>query len=165
MSRSEPYSVDKLTAEARRLAADYRHATGKTLRLSGEIAVNDAIRLLDLESPTEPLAGCDAIRRTRNDLVGVGVQVKGRVVFDEGKVPPRIGQLKLDQQWQEPVLMNENYEPFGLHCVDRSSVAKALENKVPNKRGAMTVAQFKIIARLVWTRESENDSRPNDERS
>ena len=78
MSVPEPYSVDKLTAEARRLAADYRRATGKTLPLSGEIVVNDAIRLLDLESPTEVLAGCDAIRRTPNGLVGA--EVKGRVV-------------------------------------------------------------------------------------
>ena len=165
MSGSEPYSVDKLTAEARRLAADYRRATGKTLPLSGEIAVNDAIRLLHLESPVEPLAGCDAIRPTPNG--SVGVQIKGRVIFDESKVPPRIGQLKLDQQWQELVLvlMDENYEPLEIYCVARGDVAKTLENKAPNKRGAMTVAQFKIIAQLVWTRESENESRPNDEGS
>ena len=61
--------------------------------------------------------------------------------------------------------MDENYEQLDLYCVDRSSVAKALENKAPNKCGAMIVAQFKIIAQLVWTRESENDSRPNDEGS
>ena len=63
VSTSEPYSVDKLTAEARRLAADYRRATGKSLPLSGEIAVNDATWLLKPERPADPIAGADAIRR------------------------------------------------------------------------------------------------------
>lgn len=153
MSTSGPYSVDKLTAEARRLAADYRRATGKTLPLSGEIAVNDAVRLLNLESPTDLPSGCDAVRATATGLVGV--QIKGRVVFGEGKVPPRIGQLKLDQPWDEVVLvlMDENYEPLEIYCAKRETVDTALEKKAHNKRGAMTVAQFKIIAQLVWTPE------------
>jgi hypothetical protein len=153
VSNSEPYSVDKLTAEARRLAADYRRATGKTLPLSGEIAVNDAVRLLNLETPADLPGGCDAVRSTPNGLTGV--QIKGRVVFDEGKVPPRIGQLKLDQPWQEVVLvlMDENYEPLKIYCADRKVVETALEKKGHNKRGAMTVAQFKIIARLIWARD------------
>ena len=158
MSNSQPYSVDKLTAEARRLAADYRRATGKTLPLSGEIAVNDATRLLGLESPIEPVAGCDAMRLASDGPIGV--QIKGRVVFNEAKDRSRIGQLKLDQHWRELVLvlMDENYEPLEIYCANRSAVEVALEHKSQNKRGAMTVAQFKTIAELVWTPE------PNDER-
>ena len=37
------YQIDKLRGEARRLAAEYRRATGKTLAISGEIAISDAI--------------------------------------------------------------------------------------------------------------------------
>ena len=47
------YSVDKIVAEARRVAREYREATGKTLPITAEIAVNDAIRLLGL-SPANP---------------------------------------------------------------------------------------------------------------
>lgn len=161
-SNSEPYSVDKLIGEARRLAADYRRATGKTLPLSGEIAVNDAIRLLDLEIPDQPIAGCDAIRATTDGLIGV--QIKGRVVFNETKDRSRLGQLKLDQAWQEfvLVLMGENYEPLEIYRAGRAEVESALanksQNKSQNKRGAMTVAQFKIIAELVWTPERNDES-------
>jgi hypothetical protein len=150
VATSEPYSVDKLTAEARRLAADYRRATGKTLPLSGEIAVNDAIRLLNLEAPSEPNAGYDALRRT-GDAVEY-IQIKGRVLFDGGKGSPRIGHLKLEQHWDEIllVLMDEDYEPVEIHGASRSVIETTLAGKLPNKRGAMTVAQFKIVATCLW---------------
>jgi len=150
---SEPYSVDKLTAQARRLAADYRRATGKTLPLTGEIAVNDAIRLLHLEPPAAGMVGCDAVRRAQDQVVRV--QIKGRVVFAQGKGTPRIGQLKLDQEWDEItlVVMDEDYEPLEIYSASREAIEAALEKKTPNKRGAMTVAQFTIIAHSVWTAE------------
>jgi hypothetical protein len=151
LATSEPYSVDKLTAEARRLAAEYRRATGKTLPLSAEIAVNDAIRLLSLEPPVEPNSGCDALRRSENSVARV--QVKGRVLFGETKGTPRIGQLKLDQKWDETVLviMGEDYEPQEIYCATRESIESVLAKKSSNKRGVMTLAQFKIIARREWT--------------
>ena len=80
------------------------------------------------------------------------IQIKGRVVFDETKGSPRIGQLKLDGPWDETVLvlMNDDYEPCEIFAASRSAIEKALGDKAPNKRGAMTVAQFKIIARCLW---------------
>lgn len=152
MPISQPYSVDKLTAEARRLAANYRRATGKTLPLSGEIAINDAMRLLALEPAVEPIVGCDAVRRSRDGIIRV--QIKGRVVFSEGKSAARIGQLKLDQGWDETVLvlMDDDYEPFEIYRAGRQAIETALAKKTKNKRGAMSVAQFRIIARCVWTR-------------
>jgi hypothetical protein len=158
VSISKPYSVDKLTAEARRLAADYRRATGKTLPLSGEIAANDARRLLDLDPPAESVAGCDAVRRTPEGIVRV--QIKGRVVFGQGKGAPRVGQLKLDQGWDETVLvlLDDDYEPFEIYRAGREAIETALAGKSQNKRGAMTVAQFRIIAQCVWTRAGGVDS-------
>ena len=155
MANSDLYSVDKLTAEARRLAADYRRATGKALPLSGEIAVNDAMRLLKLEEPTQGQGGYDAIRRSPSGPRRV--QIKGRVVFDETKHAPRIGQLKIDQSWDEIilVLMDEDYEPSEIYCADRTAIETALGSKPANKRGAMTVAQFKIIGKLVWSAASD----------
>lgn len=147
----EPYSVEKLTAEARRLAAEYRRATGKTLPLSGEIAVNDAIRLLQLELPKVPSSAYDAVRRHAGGVAKV--QIKGRVVFQAGKGSPRIGQLKLEQAWDETllVLMNEDYEPLEIFRAEHMKIEEALANKSSNKRGAMTIAQFKIIGDCVWS--------------
>ena len=145
------YSVTKLTEEARRLAADYRRATGKTLPLSPEIAVNDAVRLLGL-SPAED-ADCDALDErggaTRR------VIVKGRAIFDQSKSGQRIGQLKLDKAWDEAllVLMDEDYETTEIYRAERAKMDAALAAKPTNKRGAMTINQFKIIGEKVWPRD------------
>ena len=56
------YQIDKLMGEARRLATAYRRATGKTLAISGEIAISDAITLLGLEAAPTDAEGYDALR-------------------------------------------------------------------------------------------------------
>ncbi len=147
------YAVDKLISEARRLAADYRRATGKSLGgVSGEIALNDAARLLDLELCDSPNCGYDAIGRGR--FAGKRIQIKGRAIFDEGKSTQRIGQLKIDQVWDSVVLvlMDENYEPVEIYELDREEIMEDLmkSDSKRKKRGAMSVAKFKIIGRLVW---------------
>ncbi len=151
------YSVDKLISEARKLAADYRKATGKSLGgVSGEIALNDAARLLDLELCDSSVGGYDAIGRGR--LEGKRIQIKGRAIFDEGKSTQRIGQLKIDQEWDSVVLvlMNESYEPVEIYELDREKIMDDLSGAESKrkKRGAMSVAKFKIIGQLVW-REDE----------
>lgn len=151
------YSVDKLISEARKLAADYRKTTGKSLGgVSGEIALNDAARLLDLELCDSNVGGYDAIGRGR--LKGKKIQIKGRVIFDEGKSTQRIGQLKIDQDWDSVVLvlMNECYEPVEIYELDREAIMDDLaeSDSKRKKRGAMSVAKFKIIGSLVWS-ESE----------
>ncbi len=151
------YSVDKLIAEARRIAADYRRATGKPLGgVSGEIAENDAARLLDLEICQEKPGGYDAVGRGARD--GKRVQIKGRAIFDDRKSGQRIGQLKIDQEWDSVVLvlMDEDYNPREIYEAERADVMAALEegqNSKRNKRGAMSVGRFKNIARLVWLAE------------
>ncbi len=148
------YSVDKLIAEARRIAADYRRATGKPLGgVSGEIAENDAARLLNLEVCQEKPGGYDAVGRGARD--GKRVQIKGRAIFDDRKSGQRIGQLKIDQEWDSVVLvlMDEDYNPREIYEAERADVMAALEegqNSKRNKRGAMSVGRFKNIARLVW---------------
>lgn len=147
------YSVDKLISEARKLAADYRKATGKSLGgVSGEIALNDAARLLDLELCDSSVGGYDAIGRGLRE--GKRIQIKGRVIFDEGKSTQRIGQLKVDQVWDSVVLvlMNEEYEPVEIYELNREKILDDLAESESKrkKRGAMSVAKFKIIGQLVW---------------
>lgn len=150
------YHVDKLMSEARRIAAEYRKATGKVLGISAEIARHDAARLLDLELAENPPGGWDAIGRGAR--AGKRVQIKGRAVFDEQKGGQRIGQLKTEQEWDSVlvVMMDENYECTEIYEAERQAVLDALaDNKSTNraKRGAMSVAKFKIISHLAWTRD------------
>ena len=156
------YSVDKLIAEARRLSAEYRKATGRPLGgVSGEIAEYDAARLMDLEICEPKPGGYDAIGRGKR--AGMRVQIKGRTIFDEGKAGQRIGQLKVEQEWDSVmlVLMDENLDAFEIYEAAREDIMQAVtDSNVSNrnKRGAMSVAKFKAISQLVWTRENGAES-------
>lgn len=148
------YSTEKLISEARRLAAEYRRAMGKPLGgISGEIAEHDAATLLDLELCQERPGGYDAVGRGKRD--GKRIQIKGRAIFDERKSGQRIGQLKMDQEWDSVVLvlMDEEYNPQAIYEAERADIMAALDdsqNSKRNRRGAMSVGRFKNIAKLVW---------------
>ncbi len=152
------YSVDKLISEARRLAADYRRVTGKPLAgVSGEIAQHDAARLMNLEVSDHQAGGYDAVGHGNRE--GKRIQIKGRAIFDEGKSGQRIGQLKIDQDWDSImlVIMDENLEPYEIYEAEREDIVEALGDSLSSKRskrGAMSVAKFKNISRLVWTLEN-----------
>ena len=161
------YKFDKLISEARRLAKDYREATGKPLAgVSAEIALHDAAHLLDLELCEQPQAGYDAIGRGRRE--GLKVQIKGRAILDESKSGQRIGQLKTEQDWDLVVLVlfDADFEPVEIYEADRAEMLSSINNDSRrNKRGAMSVAKFKIIGRLVWTREDGVEEDVWDNRS
>lgn len=152
------YSVDKLIAQARLLATEYRRATGRPLAgVSAEISQYDAARLLDLELRTGENAGYDAIGR--GSRVGKRIQIKARTIFDQSKSGQRIGQIKIEQDWDSVVLvlMDENFEPFEIYEAERADLVDALDKTAGsrrNKRGAMSVAKFKAIGRLAWTLEN-----------
>lgn len=150
------YSVGKLMAQTRKLAADYRRATGQPLPVTSEIANYDAATLLGLELIQPPPGGYDAVGKA-GEREGVRYQIKGRAIFDESKGGQRLGQLKLEQEWDAVllVLLDEDYEPFEIHEAEREVIEEALQESESkrSKRGAMSIARFKNIARLVWTRE------------
>ena len=149
------YDVSKLIAETRRLAADYKRATGTSLTVSSEIAKHDACEFLQLRpADSDSEGGFDAIGEFP-DWLGLKIQIKGRAIFDESKSGQRIGQLKLDKNWDAVVLvlMNEDFETQEIYMAKRADVDQEL-NELDSKRqnrGAMTVARFKHLARLVWT--------------
>lgn len=154
------YQIDKLMGEARRLAAAYRRATGKTLAISGEIAISDAITLLGLEVAPSEAEGYDAVRK--RDGVLEKVQIKARTVFDDTRRPHRLGQLKLDKDWDVAllVLMDENYEPLEILEARRAPLAAALAEAAPNKRGTVSVGRFKMLGRCLWSRDAAADIGP-----
>lgn len=148
---SNPYAADKLISQARVLAAEYRRTMGKPLPgISNEIAEHDAVRLLALEAKASEQGGWDAI----DPANGQRIQIKSRTIFDESKGGERIGQLKMNQDWDAVVLvlMDENYEPYEIYRAHRDDLEEFAGKSSSNraKRGAMSVARFKIIAELVW---------------
>ncbi|MCG6865831.1 MAG: hypothetical protein LJE58_10450 [Thiogranum sp.] len=151
------YSVDKLISEARRLAAEFRRTTGKPLPgVSGEIAEHDAARLLSLKICEDRSLGYDAVGEGNRE--GKRIQIKARVIFDEEKSGQRVGQLRLDHDWDSVllVIMDDDYEPFEIYEAERDDIMDAMDEAASSnrkKRGAMSVARFKILSRLVWTRE------------
>lgn len=149
------YAADKLIDQARHLAADYRRTMGKPLPgISSEIALHDAIRLLRLVQAKAGTGGYDAVDPVRDDL---RIQIKSRTIFDESKAGQRIGQIKVDQEWDAVVLvlMDEEYEPYEIYEAEREELLGYMDQSSSSraKRGALSVARFKIIGRLAWTRE------------
>lgn len=151
------YSVDKLISEARRIAAEYRRTTGKPLGISAEIARHDACSCLKLES-AEDAIGYDALGLS-GDRKGLRFQIKGRAIFDEHKGGQRLGQIKIDQNWDKIllVLMDENFDTTDIYEASREDMLNDIENCGDNsnrkKRGAISVARFKRLAQLVWSSE------------
>ena len=156
LNESTTYSVNILMEQARTLAANYRKTTGKTLAgVSGELAVYDAIRLLNLQSVDDNLPYEAIGSENAGDLENDKIQIKGRTIFSDSKGSPRIGQIKVSEHWDSVVLvlMNDEYQPFEIYGIDRESLEENSADKESNrgKRGAMTVARFKKIAALVWS--------------
>jgi len=156
---NQPYAADKLIAQARLLAAEYRRTMGRPLPgISNEIAEHDAVRLLALEATEDEQGGWDAV----DPASGKRIQIKSRTIFDESKGGERIGQLKMNQDWDAVVLvlMDENYEPYEIYQAERrdleESTARSSSSRA--KRGALSVARFKIIGQLRWDRDNGLDA-------
>ena len=138
-------------------AAEFWRTTGKPLPgVSGEIAEHDAAELLNLELCEDRTGGYDAVGRGSRD--GKRIQIKARVIFDEEKSGQRVGQLKLEKEWDSVVLviMNDSYEADEIYEADRDDILDSMDEAAKSnrkKRGAMSVARFKIISRLVWNRD------------
>lgn len=161
------YAADKLIGQARQLAAEYRRTMGKPLPgISNEIALHDAIRLLSLTPVEATVGGYDAVDPARD---GRRIQIKSRTIFDESKTGQRIGQIKADQPWDcvVLVLMDDNYEPYELYEADRDDLLDFMEKSSSGRarRGALSVARFKIIGRLVWTRDEGLEPGVRDNRA
>ena len=148
------YSIDKLMHETRQLAARYRQTTGTTLPVTGEIARFDAAKALDLQLLDDASLAYDALGK--GDRQGQRIIIKGRAQFDESRSStPRIGQINPQQDWDSVVLVlfDDAYQPLDIYEASREDIETALAGRDSKrkKRGAMSVAQFKIIGKLVWT--------------
>jgi hypothetical protein len=155
------YAADKLIAQARLLAAEYRRTMGKPLPgISSEIAEHDAIKYLSLVPREEAEEGGHDATDPRRQ--GKRIQIKSRTIFDESKSGQRLGQMKLDKAWDSVVLvlMDEDYEPYEMYEAEREDILDYIHKSSRGraKRGAMSVSRFKIIAQRVWTKENGVES-------
>jgi hypothetical protein len=66
--------------------------------------------------------------------------------------------MKLDKEWDCVllVLMDEDYEPYEMYEAEREDILDCIgkSSSSRTKRGAMSVARFKIIGRLAWSKEN-----------
>lgn len=155
------YAVDKLINQARVLASDYRKTMGKPLAgISSEIAEHDAVTLLDLELCQPRVSGYDALGKGSREAKRI--QIKARVIPEGKSSGQRVGQLKLDQSWDLVVLvlLDENYEPLEIYECSHDVIAEVMQDSESkrSKRGAMSVAKFKIIGELAWSRDNADAS-------
>ena len=150
------YSIDRLINETRKLAAEFKRTTGTMLSVSGEIARYDVSQHLDLTLNQDHNLGYDAMGN--NQRSGLRVQIKSRVIGDAVKSSHRIGQLNIDGDWDIVILslMDDEFESLEMYQLDHEEVTQALSKSGQNrsKRGAISVAKFKIIGELVWTKEN-----------
>jgi len=150
-----PYAIDKLIEETRNLAAAFRESTGTMLPVSGEIARYDVSRHLDLELCEDRNCGYDAVGK--GELDGLRVLIKSRVVGEQVKSGHRIGQINPDGGWDLLALslMDNDFQATEIYMASREDVLEAIAstNSKRARRGALSIAKFKIIGERVWTRE------------
>ena len=151
--RHELERVGDILGSAKRLAKRYHTLTGRPLGITGEVAEFEAVRLLRLERSPVRQAGYDAIRRRRGRITKL--QVKARCILDPSKPGQRIGQIRLDREWDRIllVILDRDLNPVEMHEAGRAAVTRALlrpGSKSRNKRGALALNQFKRIGRCVW---------------
>ena len=146
------YSIDKLINETRRIAAEFKRTTGTMLPVSGEIARYDVSHHLDLTLSNDQTCGYDAIGNKQRE--GLRVQIKSRVIGDCVKSGHRLGQLNPNGNWDIVIvsLMNNEFEPLEMYQLSRDEITKTLTG-TSKKHNSISVAKFKIIGDLVWTKE------------
>lgn len=149
------YSFDKLINETRRLAAEFKRSTGTMLPVSGEIARYDVAKHIDLTLVGDKTCGYDAIGN--NQFKDLRIQIKSRVIGTAVKTSHRIGQLNTNGDWDLVILslMDDEFEALEMYAATREDLMECLSGNSSsrNKRGAISVAKFRIIGELIWTRE------------
>ena len=136
---------------ARAAAKHYRQLTGKPLGITGEVGEVLAADLLQLQLADARQPGFDAVGSDKRR-----VQIKSRCILPGAKRGQRVGNIKLDHEWDTValILMNQDFEPFEIWEARRPEIEQALfkpGSKARNERGSLGVEQFKAIADLRWS--------------
>jgi len=144
-------ALREIIDEAKQVAKRYRILTGKPLGISGEVGEFLVADLLGLKLMGAGHPGYDAVASDK-----WRIQIKARCVLPGSKMSQRVGQIRLDHEWDTVVLvlMNEDFEPLAIYEAKRPDIEAALKapgSKARNERGTLSVAKFKAISNCVWS--------------
>jgi hypothetical protein len=148
----------QILAAVKPLAAEYYRLTGKPLGVTGEIAEYIAAQELDLVLAPPRTAGYDAIRKGVNG--DEKIQIKGRAFGEDSKPGQRLGKIKPGADCDTVLLVvldNATLEPVGMWEAPYAAVVARLAepgSKARNERGAMSVGDFKRLAKPIWPNEA-----------
>ena len=145
--------IIQILSQSKELAKEYYSLTGKPLGITGEIGETEAARLLGLELSEARQSGYDAKCAIQGKEKFY--QIKTRRILPTSKPGQRVGEIKLDKEWDSVllVLLDENFEPTNIYEAEKEAIKKALEepgSKARNLRGALSVHKFKSIGYCVW---------------
>jgi hypothetical protein len=140
--------VREILAAVKPLASEYYQLTGKPLGVTGEIAEYVAAELLGLTLVPARTTGYDALRGAER------LQIKGRASGGETR-SQRISTIKMDAPCDTVILVlldNVTLEPREIWEAAYRDVCECLSRpgSMARARGALGVAAFKGIAKLVW---------------
>ena len=132
-----------------------RRLTGKPLGITGEVAEDQAARILGVELTPARQAGYDAVEHANGPRRRL--QIKGRCLLDNCKPGQRLGSIRVEKDWDAVlmVLLDQNFDAVEIYEADRAAVLTVLAapgSKARNERGAMAVSKFKSIGTLRWRR-------------
>ena len=145
--------IKDLLNKAKELAKKYKNLTGKPLGITGEIAEFIAADLFNLELAEARQSGYDGVYYVNGNEIKV--QIKGRSLPEKYNPGARIGNIRLDHDWDTVmlVIMNEALEPVEVYEANRKSITEALlkpGSKARNERGSLGISKFKSIGTKIW---------------
>lgn len=145
--------VREILATVKPLAAEYYRLTGKPLGVTGEIAEYIAAEMLGLVLADARTPGYDATRQTPNGPQRI--QIKGRACANGAKPAQRISRIRTDAACDAVLLVlldNQTLDPREMWEAPFKAVAArlAVPGSKSRGRGALSVSEFKRMARQVW---------------
>lgn len=143
--------------QAKKIAQEYYKITNKPLGITGEISEYEAAKILGLQLCDARQAGYDAIR-TQDDRV-YKIQIKGRYMPDLKKVSIKLGAIDISKPFDSVlfVQLDKNFDAFAIYEATRDSVIAALKapgSTARNIRNQLSIAKFKSIGTLIWSKET-----------
>lgn len=143
--------LDRVVAQAKRVARHYYALTGRPLGITGEIAELEAARLLRLKLAPPRTPGHDAVRP--RDGARLQIEARAPLAQRRGRMMGRIDRTKKDWDAVLLVLLDRDCDVTEIHEASRLAVLAALRrpgSKARNERGQMHIQLFKRIGRRVW---------------
>ena len=122
--------------------------TGKPLGVTGEVAEYVATEKLQLVLTRARTSGHDAIRKTPTG--DIRIQIKGRAFGEDLKPSQRLSRIKENADYEVVLLVvldNATLEPAYAKVIAR---LREPASKARNERVALSVGDFKRLAKPVW---------------